>query len=247
VEQINPAKALSIEMRAVPLKSSDEPTRSNATTAALTCLWLAATATWGHRWTSPYGDLPIDDNGHLTVAGTLWAQGLAGFTEGRLLAALEHFVRIGEAWPPNLPEMRARCYGIPSFEAVNAELLTTTTPERTPFARMVWAQITDPYNYRIAPTREQERVRRQAYDLACEAVMRGEPLPGPIAGAVEHQQPQLVPSGIPETREAREAKLASLLGEDFHPEAARRSLDELRAQESRRERMRSLAAEDPTW
>jgi hypothetical protein len=230
-------------MHAAQLKSSPAPEPRPVDATALTRLWLAATATWAHRWTSACGDLPIDDHGHLTAAGSLWARGLAGFDERQMLDALASFVAAGAEWPPMLPEMRVRCFGLPTFETVNHELLTKTTPDRSAFARMVWGYIADPHNYRIAPAREQERTRKAAYDLACEAVMRGEPLPGPIAGVIEQQQSDLIPKGIPATPEARKANLARLLGEEFNPVAADRSLEELQSREARRERKRVSAPE----
>jgi hypothetical protein len=86
-------------------------------------------------------------------------------------------------------------------------------------------------------------MRKQAYDLACEAVMRGEPLPGPIAGVIEQQQPDLIPKGIPATAEARKANLARLLGEEFNPVAAERSLDDMLAEQARQERLRKPPTE----
>jgi hypothetical protein len=66
-------------------------------------------------------------------------------------------------------------------------------------------------------------MRRDAYERACQHVMDGGELPGPIAGEIEHDaQPK--PQGIPETREARIARLQQVLGKDFNERAATRKV-----------------------
>jgi len=206
-------------MRAAPQKSSAESTPRSDMVAALTKLWLGATATWGHRWTTTCGDLPIDRNAQLTVAAQLWAKGLAEFTEREILGALAAFVTAGADWPPNLPDFRRQCFGIPSFAAVNEEILTQVNADRSPFARLVWQQI-DGYQHRHASARDAERMRRDAYARATEYVLAGGALPGPIAGELEHQQP--LPIGIPPTREERVERMRKLLGSAFSERAANR-------------------------
>lgn len=207
----------------------------------LSRIWLAAQAVWGHKWTSTQGDLPIDDHGQLTVAGNLWANGLRGITERQVLDAFDRLTKLGHEWPPNLPELRKAAAGLPDFEAVNAEILTTENAKRSDFARLVWSFI-DGYQHRHARAEDAKRMRRDAYERAAEHVLQGGALPGPVAGEIEHQE--LIPAGIPAKREDRVAKLASLLGEDFRPEAANRTIDELNAQEARRESHRVPRMED---
>lgn len=208
-------------MRGEPPKSSNETAPRSASVPALTKLWLGATATWGHRWTSACGDLPIDDNARLTVAAQLWAKGLAEFTEREILDALAAFVTAGADWPPNLPDFRRQCFGIPTFAAVNSEILTQVNADRSPFARLVWQQI-DGYQHRHASARDAERMRRDAYARASEHVLGGGELPGPIAGELEHQQP--LPIGIPATREERVERMKQLLGDSFSERAANRKV-----------------------
>ncbi|WP_396615524.1 hypothetical protein ACHZ97_14725 [Lysobacter soli] len=184
-------------------------------------------AMYGHTWTSAYGDNPSG------LAADTWATALSGLTAEQLAAGLRSCVAEGGEFPPSAPRFRAMCFGIPSFEAVNHELLTTDSANRTAFARLVWSHI-DGYAHRHARADDAKRMRQNAYDLAREQVMRGEPLPEPAAGEIEHQAP-LMPQGIPTTREGRIANLARLLKDDFHPDAANRTIEELNASEARRE------------
>lgn len=188
----------------------------------LTRIWLAAQAVWGHKWTTTQGELPIDGNGQLTIAGQLWASGLRGLTERQVLETFDRLTKLGQVWPPNLPELRKYATEIPGFESVNHELLTCDTQHRSPFARLVWSFI-DGYQHRHVRAEEAKRMRRDAYDRAVAHVLQGGELPRPVAGALAHQD-MLAPS-IPGTRAARIAKLEALLGDEFHEDAANRTLE----------------------
>jgi hypothetical protein len=170
---------------------------------------------WGAKWTSHNGDLPVEDSGVLTLGGSLWAQGLAGFTERRIIDALQHFAVRGDEWPPNLPMVRNRCAGLPDLLQVKREI-TQPDADRSPFTRAVWHRM-DGYTYRLASVDKADRMLREAYEATQEAVMCGEALPEP-SKAIEHEPPP--PTVIPDDREARIERMKKLLGPDFNPEAA---------------------------
>ena len=216
MERINPERALSIVRRNELNASSAAVARSPATAEALTALWLAATGTWSGKWTAKHGDLPMDDDGCLTVCGLLWARGLAGFDERHMLAALDFFIQRGDDWPPDLPEFRKQCFGIPPFYEVSAELVTPEPPEgRSRFAILTGSFI-DWHAHRHAGRDGAVAIRREAYQRACAHVLRGEPLPpAPKRRIAYNANPP--PRNIPKTREARTAHLQKLLGEDFNP------------------------------
>jgi hypothetical protein len=213
----------------------------------LSRIWLAAQAVWGHKWTSSNGDLPIDDNGQLTVAAALWAEGLRGLTERQVMAALDRLAKTGSEWPPNLPELRKAAFGIPAFAAVNNEILTTTSDKRTAFARLVWSFIVDPYAYRHCSAKDAERLRRDAYEQACEHLMTGGGLPPEPAGEIAHDTAHRS-LGIPKEREDRVAHLRKILGPDFSEVAVTvRNEDELRkhhATQDKRDAERELSGGD---
>lgn len=138
-------------------------------------MWRALAAIYGHRWTSAYDADPA------CGAARQWAEGLAGATLdgiGRVVA----YCRTGrlgrDGWPPTLPEALAVAYGIPSISEVRAELLARDA-KRSPFATLV-ARKLDGWAWRHADARTAERMLAEAYDVAREALIAGEPLPEPV-------------------------------------------------------------------
>lgn len=167
---------------------------------------------YGHRWTSANGETPEKGSGET------WAKALGSLSVEQIARGIDASIATGDAWPPTLPEFRMRCYGIPSFAAVDAELTSSTHPERSAFARFVWEHV-DSWRHRKVIERVAEKMRRVAYDTAVEKVLAGHPLPGPVAGLLE-AQPAPKPQGIPEGFDARVERMRALLGDDFNPAAA---------------------------
>lgn len=144
--------------------------------ADLVAVWLAGVACWGHRWTSNLGELPVDDDGELTVAGGMWAAALAGYPKRCILDALAAFVNRGEAWPPALAELRKQCAGIPSLAEVRREFALSYEMERTRFSRLVWSLL-DSWAYGRADRQTADRMLAEAYAQAVEHVLSGGALP----------------------------------------------------------------------
>jgi hypothetical protein len=191
-------------------------------------------ALYGNAWTSQYGDDPNND------AARTWASALAGLTGEQLATGLRACVAEGREFPPSAPRFRGMCLGIPDFSAVNNEILTTTSDKRTAFARLVWSFIVDPYAYRHCSAKDAERLRRDAYEQACEHLMTGGGLPPEPAGELEHDE-TLFASGIPKTREARVEKLRKMLGTSFSEVAVTvRNEDELRRHHKLQEQTSAL-------
>ena len=222
VELLNPERALSTEMHDAPEKSLAEPLQPNPRPGeALSRIWLAAQAVWGHKWTSANGDLPIDDSGRLTVAGSLWAEGLRGITERQVHDALHRMAKLAREWPPTLPELRKAALGIPDFEAVSCEIISTQHIKRSAFARLVWSFV-DAHAHRHAHAKDAERMRREAYERACNYLMSGGRLPPePEAELTQDARPQ----GIPSERDQRIERLKRNLGDQFNPKAVGLSAD----------------------
>lgn len=176
--------------------------------------WLAAIGVWGYKWTSHHGDLPVNDDGSFTIGGLLWARGLAEFSEPQITAAIERAITLGSEWPPNLPEMRTLCFGIPSLADVRDD--ATRAPEyRSAFTRLVWQHI-DGFRYRQASIELADRMLRDAYELAREHVMRSGALPGDVAGELAHEKREVVPAS-PEVARAAMERIAAELGLPMTP------------------------------
>lgn len=164
------------------------------------------TEIYGHRWTSSYGA----ESGQDGAAGT-WAKGLAGISPAQIAEGLRACIASGDPWPPALPEFRAMCLGVPSFEAVKRETLRPVA-ERSPFTRTAWSRL-DHYAHRHASVRDADRMLQAAYDAVREEVMRGAVIDPPAALIGHDASPK--PQGIPATPEERAERLRKLLGEDY--------------------------------
>lgn len=70
---------------------------------------------------------------------------------------------------------------------------------------MVWQQI-DGYLFKQSSADKSDRMLRDAYELAREMVMRGQPLPEVPEAAIAHTEPEFKPA----SKESAEAALAEL-------------------------------------
>lgn len=185
---------------------------------ALVRVWLTGIAAWNHRWASALGESPLEDNGTATLAGALWAQELAGFTEAQILDALEHFISQGHDWPPSLPMVRVQCAGIPSLNTVLLELRDRNA-ERTGFTRLVWSYL-DTYRLKSVDADKHDRMIRDAYDLARENVLAGrESIPKDSPALAAPAFVYVKPEGI-EPAENSIAAIRASLGMDGKTAAA---------------------------
>jgi hypothetical protein len=185
-----PNESFAKAMRAsssVPANCSDQaPPRD----AAMRRFWARMVAIYGGKWARDYGDACENDDGTLTVTGDTWRRGLSGVSEQQIAAGLQACLTSADPWPPTLPAFRALCLGIPPLAAILREITAHQRrggrgeAEPTPFARLVWLHL-DTYRMRHADIDKADRLIRDAYDIAREAVMRGEPLPAAPAGAIE--------------------------------------------------------------
>jgi hypothetical protein len=186
--------------------------------AAMRRFWARMVAIYGHKWASAYGDACEADDGKLTVAGDTWQRGLTGVTEYQIADGLESCLTSADPWPPTLPAFRALCLGIPGLTAVLREInayLRRGAPgdlDPTPFVRLVWMHL-DTYRLRHADVDKGDRLIRAAYDVAREAVMRGEPLPEPPVAAIEAAKPEKPKPADPAVVAAELAKVRELLGD----------------------------------
>lgn len=165
---------------------------------------------YGHRWASQYG---VAFSG---IAADTWASALSGITPQQIADGLRACVAEGDEWPPAAPRFRAMCLGIPSYATVKLES-TRPGEQRSRFTRSVWLKV-DSYAHRHASVRDADKMLKDAYEIACEEVMHGVPLPEQPVALIEQVKPPKVV--LPDSREARARKLAALLGEEYNPDTA---------------------------
>jgi hypothetical protein len=163
---------------------------------------------YGHRWTSAYGERCDDDSGTLTIAGDSWQRGLSGVGEAKIGTGLNACLMAADPWPPTLPAFRAMCLGIPAFGAVKAELRNRTAT-RTPFARLVWANV-DGYLFGRADVEHADRMLHDAYLLAVEYAMAGGPMPH-VAAEIAQDAPKPHKPAPPEVAKRHLDEIAARL------------------------------------
>lgn len=139
-------------------------------------VWAHMAGLYGHRWVSAYGDDPRG------IGGQEWALTLAGLTRVQIDTGLETCRNAGDDWPPSAPAFKIRCFGIPSFERVRADITTRALG----FTRLVWEGL-DAWLFANSGQRDAERMLRHAYDYAVARRLDGVELPAEPAGLIEQE------------------------------------------------------------
>ena len=134
-------------------------------------LWAHMVGLYGHRWTGAYSDNPRG------VEGAEWTLVVKDLTREQIDAGLAACRVSGDDWPPSAPAFRARCFGIPSFEQVRADIGS----KKMRFTRMVLEGL-DFYLFSRSAQRDAERMLRSAYDYAVARRLDGAELPPEPAG-----------------------------------------------------------------
>lgn len=167
-------------------------------------LWAHMGGLYGHRWASAFG---TDPKG---LAGREWSLALADLSREQIDAGLDACRRSGEDWPPSAPAFRARCFGIPSFEQVRADV----TPKRMRFTRLVLEGL-DHYLFVRSAQRDAERMLRTAYDYAVARRLDGAELPeAPVAELAKDPTSTEPPrrTCTPEQIAAHTARIREIIG-----------------------------------
>lgn len=199
------AKALqpALDRKSQPLPSApDTPSTDLGTIARI---WMVGLGLWSRKWEREYGRSPFDANDRPTADAVLWGRHLAGFDRRTILGALEAFALRGDTWPPNLPELRRACFGLPSFAQAKAAFCDAGNP----FVLLMRRNI-DHYLLARAEQDRADRMLRDAYETACEQVMQGEPLPV-VPPRLEREERALV-IATPEQVAAHYRRLKEALG-----------------------------------
>lgn len=156
------------------------------------------------------GEAPTDG-----AAGALWAAGLAGMSDDALRRGIDACVHGADDWPPSLPAFRRMCLDVPSLAQVQLAVRTRQYPEGLRrFMVLVWTHL-DAYRLKQAPADRAERMVADAYGLARDAVLRGDPLPDDPAGSLAAPAPaQRAPSNPEVAARALDAVQAVLRGQE---------------------------------
>lgn len=127
---------------------------------------LRMTLIYGHAWVSRYGD-SIESPG-----GAVWSRALAELSPEQIKAGIEACEQSANEWPPSVPKFKALSLGIPSLAKARHQ---ASVSAQTAFLQIVWRYL-DGYQFRSATKKDADRMFNEAYELAVEAVLAGEPL-----------------------------------------------------------------------
>ncbi|PMQ04188.1 hypothetical protein DyAD56_15985 [Dyella sp. AD56] len=166
--------------------------------------WLKMAHMFGNTWTKQYG---VDPAGN---AADTWSAALAGVTPAQIALGLQAALARGLEWPPSAPRFRAMCMGIPSIASVRHDM-GHLGEFITPFVRQFWTYL-NTGEYNSGDQFRCERAVSEAYELTCEHVMRGWPLPPPVAGVIKHEKPAKPVPANDETVRRELARMAEILG-----------------------------------
>lgn len=150
-------------------------------------IWERMLAIYPHRWGSALGAAPQHPDGKFTVAGETWAKGLAGLTTEHIATGLRNCVTRsnGDGWPPALDQFRAWCLDIPDLIDVIEELRPGNNAEKSPFVRLVWMKLIDPWECQNATATRRAQLIERAYRKARQHVLELKPLPQKPIAAIE--------------------------------------------------------------
>ncbi len=177
-------------------------------------LWMRMIESYGHRWTSQYGEIPAPGTDNPAMA--TWARGLSGLPPHHIALGLDKCIRAADPWPPSLPAFRALCapspsdFGLPAAEAAWAEAREAFSGPNTrrnwshPAVRMAVRHLR---REKTAPA-DRPGAFKTVYRLLCQRVMDGTPLADPLPAAALPQPAE--PPASPEEARRHLATLKAL-------------------------------------
>lgn len=133
---------------------------------------------YGGAWASENGEAPQHDDGSHTVAGKVWREALAGLGTEQLGEGLRLCLIRHPEWPPKLGQFRELCMGVPALREVRFQLRLPPAG-RVPFMRVL-AIYLDNFRLSRASDRAADKLLTDAYELAREHILRGDPIPEPV-------------------------------------------------------------------
>lgn len=145
-------------------------------------LWLTMVQTYGHRWTSSFGESPTLEHA--------WARYLTGLTGKQIANGLARLDTVdNNGWPPSAPQFRQLCQQVPGLPTEAEAWEQALRGEYSHQAVKVAAEATGTFDLKSAKLNDKglrERFNRNYAIVRARAVM-GKPLDDSIPEGIEHQ------------------------------------------------------------
>lgn len=149
-------------------------------------LWITMTQTYGHKWTSSFGEVPKADHA--------WAKILGGLNGKQIANGLHRMIELGQAdpevakWPPSAPDFRAMCLHVVGFPPIQQAWTEALMGKYSHEAVEVAAKATGTFDLRSA--KHSDKALRQRFERNYAIVQRraqnAQPLDGKITQGIEH-------------------------------------------------------------
>lgn len=149
-------------------------------------LWITMTQTYGHKWTSNFGDAPKADHA--------WAKILGGLSGLQIANGLRRMIELAaantgkESWPPDATEFRAMCLHVPGLPPVDQAWTEALMGKYSHEAVRVAAEATGTFDLRSAKHSDKALYQRfeRNYAIVQRRAQNAQPLDGRIAQGIEH-------------------------------------------------------------
>lgn len=144
------------------------------------------TQTYGHKWTSNYGDAPKADHA--------WAKILGGLTGNQIANGLHRMIELAtentgkESWPPDATEFRSMCLHVPGLPPIDRAWHEALLGKYSHEAVRVAAEATGTFDLREAKSTDKALFQRfeRNYAIVQRRAQNAQPLDGRIAQGITH-------------------------------------------------------------
>lgn len=178
-------------------------------------LWATMTETYGHRWTSSFGENPRADHA--------WAKHLTGLNGRQIANGLSKLSEMdNEGWPPSATQFRSMCLKVDDLPSHDEAWIEALKGVYSHEVVRVAAEATGVFDLREAEPNNKalRNTFERNYAITLRRLQNGQQLDGGIAKAISHDTK--TPSQIQFAASHREAReLIAAQGIPTDPKAAR--------------------------
>ncbi|KPM67587.1 hypothetical protein HB13667_05960 [Pseudomonas putida] len=146
------------------------------------------TQTYGHKWTSSFGEVPKADHAWAKILGGLTGQQIANGLRRMIEVAAANAGTGKESWPPDATEFRAMCLHVQGLPAVDQAWTEALMGKYSHEAVRVAAEATGTFDLRSAKHSDKALFQRfeRNYAIVQRRAQNAQPLDGKIAQGIEH-------------------------------------------------------------
>lgn len=146
------------------------------------------TQTYGHKWTSSFGEVPKADHAWAKILGGLTGQQIANGLRRMIEVAAANAGTGKESWPPDATEFRAMCLHVPGLPPIDQAWTEALMGKYSHEAVKVAAEATGTFDLRSAKHSDKALYQRfeRNYAIVQRRAQNAQPLDGKIAQGIEH-------------------------------------------------------------